>query len=238
MGNKTSDELLKINKSDYSPYFLGTGSAFLNKICNNNSDLKIQKSCAILQKLFVEQIFRNYNKKINNTYHCFLNKMELEEKTPKVIMNKNYIQDIINENVYNIAGTFRDFTEEKENLHYIYSSMNKKNYNFYVDTNFFGIKKYQELCKNKSDEYYCKTLSKHMTLLFSKFIKGNSQNVITDDDWISGYTREITYQMYHLDETSNFSKKKNEIGANLDFIEAVLDNQVKFNKEYVYEDRY
>lgn len=234
MKDKISDVSLKFTESDYSEYFLGTGSTLLNKICNDSDDSKVQKSCTILQKLFVDKIFRNYKKKINNTYHYFLNKTE--NAIPEVIIKKN-IKDVINENIDIISGPFCDYIEEKENLYYIYDSMSKKK-DFYIDTNFFGIKKYQKLCENKSDDYFCRTLSNYMTILFSKFIKGDLHTEIINDKKNNRDTWYITSRMYHLLKSGkDYSENINSIKSDLNFIEKVLNNEV-FNKDDIFKEEH
>ena len=245
MGNKIDVELIKekIKNGTYSPNIFGTGSPILNKICNKNTNPKIQKSCYNLQKLFIEQIYVNYNKKINNMY-CYSNNIEkkseehFEETDIKKFINKNI--DVIMEQKKKDTMHCPLIVKEQENLLYIYKSMKVPEINLDIDMNYFGITPYQILCENKSKKYHCEQLNTCMRTWFLKFIKNNNPNTkILDSGIDNESTWRMTYHMYNLREPEEtFSKNLNSMISDLDFIETVLNNEVEFNRDKIYKNQH
>ena len=241
--NKIDVELIKekIRNGSYSPNIFGTGSKILNNICNNNTNKKIQKSCYNLQKLFVEQIYINYNKKINNLY-CYSDNIEkkskehFEETDIKTFINKN-IDVIMEQKKKNAQCPL--IVKEQEKLLNIYKTMKNPKAYLDVDINFFGIPKYQRFCEIYSDNYHCEKLNDSMKFLFSKFIKNNSENkYVVDGSLFDNNTWHFSYHMYNLRKPEDYSEKMNSIVCELDFIATALNNQVEFNKDKIFTDKH
>lgn len=116
---------------------------------------------------------------------------------------------------------------EKEKLSKIYKMMKDKMFSEHIGSNFLGIKKYQILCHDKNNWHNCNKLDEAMSKFFSRFL---------EEYIIANNTFTISYYMFLLQNNQYIPDKAKEIKEELQTIEMIFGDKIKFTTKDIYKD--